>query len=402
MRLPILCVLSLFCIITGIACAEVPANNNWTKVTASTDYGSRYDYGTVTFHDRLWVIGGHIQNGYLWGCSGNATCDMNDVWSSADGKTWELETDNAGFSPRSGSGVVVFHDRLWVIGGSETNDVWSSTDGKTWTCETKYAGFSPRSDMGVAVFRNQIWIIAGGTFGNLKNDVWSSVDGKTWAEITNSTEFSPRYGKGVAVFDNKLFIIGGVGDSEYTDPATDYTYINEGGSKDVWSSLEGKNWTLVTADAPFKYQEFTPVTTSGNRIWIVGGGNWETLMKHTKYVSPHAFSEIWSSPDGNNWTLEQENAGFSPRFLHGVTVFQNGIWVLGGTDNGGISDDVWYMPLQVPAQTPATTAPVSSNISSTVPVISGTSAKADLDSLTVCFYLFIAFGFYGYYLKWRI
>jgi hypothetical protein len=403
MKIAIIMILVCCGLLIGTISAEMPIYGNWTEITSNANFSPRYDFGATTFNDQLWVIGGHIQKGYFWGCSGNSTCDKNDVWSSPDGHNWTLVTDNAGFSPRPGPGVAVFHDRLWVIGGGTfgnmKNDVWSSSDGITWILETDNAGFSPRGDMGVAVFDNRLWVIAGGEYPNLKNDVWSSPDGKSWTQVTANAEFSPRFGKGVVAFGNKLWIIGGISDSEYTDPVTDYTYISEGGSKDVWSSTNGKNWTLVTADAPFKYLEFTPVTTFDNKIWIVGGGNWITLTRSPKpYIQPHAFSEIWSSPDGSNWTLEHEDAGFSPRFLHGVAVFQNGIWVLGGTDNGGISGDVWYMPLPVPTQTPATTVPLSSNISSTVPAVQGTPAQAGIDPLTVGISLLIVIGT-GYCVK---
>nr|WP_320161582.1 hypothetical protein [uncultured Methanoregula sp.] len=388
----------LCCTLTGVACAETPAYGNWTEITASAGFSPRYDYGTVAFNDQLWIIGGHIQNAFLWGCSGNSTCDMNDVWSSADGKNWTLVTDNAGFSPRSGSGVAVFNNRLWVIGGgtfdNSKNDVWSSADGKNWTLVTDNASFSPRSGSGVAVFDNRLWVIGGGTFDNLKNDVWSSADGKNWTEITDSAGFSPRYGKGVAVFDNQLWIIGGVGDSEYTDPATGYTYISEGGSKDVWSSADGKNWTLVNSGAPFKNIEFIPVTVFDNKLWIIGGGVWETMMMQTKYVVPHAGSEVWSSPDGNNWTLETGDAGFSPRFLHGTVPFNNGLVVLGGTNNYVLSNDVWYMPSLRPEQThvPELYPTAVPTIEPVVPKT--TTTKAGSAPLMVCIGLCIAAGVY--------
>jgi len=380
MNLAVIVALFLLLHFSGITSAEAPEYSNWTEISAQADFGPRYDFGTAVFNNQLWVIGGHIQDGYLWGCPENSTCDTNDVWASPDGENWTEITDNASFSPRSGPGTAVFRDRLWVIGGFGKNDIWSSPDGKNWTLVTENAGFSPRGDAGILVFQDRLWVISGGNIYDLKNDVWSSPDGKNWSEVTGNAGFSPRYGRGVAVFDDRLWIIGGAGDSGYTDNATGYTYISEGGSNDVWSSSDGKNWTLVTADAPFKKIEFTSVTVFGDRLWIVGGGVWETMPMVPRFVLPHAFNKVWSSADGRNWTIETEDAGFSPRFLHGVSTFRNGIWVLGGTDNNQISGDIWHLQ-SLHTLNQSTIIATSSPGNSNPPVSPGPTPKAGSSAL---------------------
>jgi len=276
-------------------------------------------------------------------------------------------------------GVAVFNNRLWVIGGGGANgtlknDVWSSADGMNWSLITPSADFSPRRDMGIAVFNNQLWVIGGDAEGSLKNDVWSSPDGYNWTQVAANAEFSPRYGKGVATFDHKIWMIGGVSDSEYTGP-TGYTYGSEGGSQDVWSSIDGKTWVLDNASEPFSSQEFTPVTVFDNKVWILGGGLWETATMVTRNPPPHAFNKVWSSTDGANWSLENGSAGFSPRFLNGVTVFRNGIWVIGGTDNDQIYGDVWYMPANNSATSTASPIPTSTLPPQSPPSLSQTPAS---------------------------
>ena len=391
----VICTIVLCTLLTGPVSAHVPSYGNWTEITSNASFGPRYDFGTAVFNDQLWVIGGHTQEGFMGGCpatSGStilssadggktwvldnvttpvpqATCDMNDIWSSADGKNWDEVMSNAPFGPRSGMGVAVFHDNLWVIGGSAAgalkNDVWSSADGTNWTRVAAGAGFSPRSDMGVAVFNNRLWVMGGGNESAQKNDVWSSADGLNWTLVTANAEFNPRYGKGVIVFGNKIWMIGGTSDSAYTD-AAGYTHISEGGSKDVWSSTEGKTWVLENASEPFAYQEFPPVAVADNKIWILGGGIWETMPMQTKNSPPHATNAVWSSTDGVNWTAEKGTAGFSPRFLSGVAVFRDSIWVIGGTDNDRISGDVWCMSLPESPE-----VALSATTSSPAPVVSG-------------------------------
>ena len=68
---------------------------------------------TAVFRDRLWLMGGWF-NGRLPDASGS-----NEVWSSEDGANWKQETKAAGWSPRLGAGIVVFNDKLWILGGNE-------------------------------------------------------------------------------------------------------------------------------------------------------------------------------------------------------------------------------------------------------------------------------------------
>jgi photosystem II stability/assembly factor-like uncharacterized protein len=94
---------------------------------------------------------------------------------------------------------------------------------------------------------------------------------------------------------------------------------NETDLNDVWTSYDGNNWSLVTEHANFspRYGHGT-VAFHGN-LWIIGGRQNFTLM-----------NDVWSSDDGINWTLITEHAAFSPRVFHSATVFNDTIWVIGG------------------------------------------------------------------------
>ena len=57
--------------------------------------------------------------------------------STVAGRDWTYATLGAAFSNRYGHASVVYNNLMWVIGGFDgvyyVNDVWSSADGKTWT-----------------------------------------------------------------------------------------------------------------------------------------------------------------------------------------------------------------------------------------------------------------------------
>ena len=60
----------------------------------------------------MWVIGG-ISN------SGSA---YDDVWSSSDGINWTEVTGNAGWSGPYGHASLVYDNKMWGLGGSNTGE----------------------------------------------------------------------------------------------------------------------------------------------------------------------------------------------------------------------------------------------------------------------------------------
>lgn len=98
---------------------------------------------------------------------------------------------------------------------------------------------------------------------------------------------------------------------------------------DVWSSPNGRNWTKETSAANFSIRQNTSAVVFNNRIWIIGGINNEEGK----------LGDIWSSSDGVNWTQESANAAFGTRYKAAITVFQNKLWLTGGGVNGDRS--IW-------------------------------------------------------------
>jgi|WetSurMetagenome_2_1015567.scaffolds.fasta_scaffold98369_2 hypothetical protein len=225
-----------------------PDGENWTLETAHAGFGPRDCHRLVTFNDRIW----------LTGRTDNLT---SDVWSSTDGKTWTLVTDNAGFTPRCDTGFVVFDNRLWVIGGFAfvgggdrfTNDVWSSPDGKTWTLETEHAGFSPRLGTGAIAFDNRLWILA----GNDSTDVWSSTDGKNWTLVNEKAPFCSADYNNIVVYGDRILAIG--------------NYEGHGVQNDIFSSSDGKNWTLQRLGNDFGTRDANTNAVFHDSLWALAG-----------------------------------------------------------------------------------------------------------------------------------
>lgn len=185
---------------------------DWRLETDDPGWCPRVSPSFAVFKDRMWLMGG-TQNFYL----DNDDTLQNDVWSTADGTTWKLEVEHAAWSKRTHAQVTVFKDRLWLMGGGawhpETiprNDVWSSADGITWDLVTEAAPWTARMWFSLVAYRDHLWVLGGwnkedGNFG----DVWYSKDGEHWTQMTADNIWSKRHEHSAWVFDDKIWLAGG-------------------------------------------------------------------------------------------------------------------------------------------------------------------------------------------------
>ena len=220
---------------------------------------------SITFQDRLWVMGGW-HKGRLPGHSAS-----HQVWSSADGVSWGQVTANAEWSPRLAAGLVEHRGRLWLLGGIENyyfgddtsleNDVWSSADGKAWKLETAHAAWSPRAYHQSVVMNEKMYVLGGGNYVpgyQAKNDVWSSVDGVTWTCETASAPWAARLWFSAAVYRGRMWVLGG-----WSKEQDNYG--------DVWHSADGKNWQRLETKTCWKARHEHSVFVFQDRLWIAGG-----------------------------------------------------------------------------------------------------------------------------------
>ena len=209
---------------------------------------------------RLWILGGRSPN------------DSNTVWRSTDesGTSWSqvYPTHNKIWSPRSYFGCVVFKKKIWVFGGRHAdgylNDVWSSPDGRTWTLETESPGWSPRGYFAASNFNlppstNQIWFCGGFNGKDDTNEVYYTDDGVHWTKwTTNTVPWSPRTRPLLQQLGESLWLIGGNASTTMF--------------RDIWTihGPQFQTWTGYREQTP--WQESAPATSSvfNGLIWCVG------------------------------------------------------------------------------------------------------------------------------------
>jgi hypothetical protein len=237
---------------------------------------------------------------------------------------WEKVTNEAPWAARDSAGELVFHNRMWLLGGyipSLTNDVWSSADGLNWTREADIP--TERGiDIPIAfVFMEKIWV------ADIDGVLFSSADGKSWSTVTKEAPWRGRSSAGCVVFNDRIWIMGGMKDGEFLN--------------DIWSSADGVNWKLELPQAPWSKRQIhnTPVVLDG-KIWLLGGG-----ALGNEYHPFLAWNDVWCSSDGIRWEQVLDHAPWVSRIWGSSAVYLDRMWVIGGFRSAPTWEnlgDVWY------------------------------------------------------------
>jgi hypothetical protein len=219
---------------------------NYTLVTTSPGFSPRSGHAAVVYNDKMWVIGGNLNT---------------DVWSSNNGMNWYAITANGGFTASQLSDAVSFNNKMYYFPGGQ--EVWSSTDGSTWDLETGIAEFGVRDYPAIAVYNGLIWVVGGLNGSMYLNDVWSSSNGISWSLVTSSAPFTGRSRSLLTVYGSRLYLIAGT---------TSDNYFND----EIWCTNDGLNWDLVDSIPAFSPRVVSNPVVYLNRIWINGGMQYGT------------------------------------------------------------------------------------------------------------------------------
>jgi hypothetical protein len=271
--------------------------------------------------------------------------DINQGATQGADYHWTCVTEEANFAARDGAGLLVFKEKMWLLGGWNPDDkvnfpqicnseVWSSSDGATWTLELLQAPWEGRHCAGYAVHDGRMWIVGGDcNQGHYQSDVWSSADGVNWDLVNDAVPWAPRSLQHTLVFAGEIWIMGGQTMPHFA-PAPEMFY------SDVWRSSDGVNWTQVTDQVPWAPRGMIGAyAVHDGRMWILGGGTYDIPAKPERIF----YNDVWSSADGVNWELVNEAAPWTPRQYHEVAVYDGKMWVMEGYHiDSGNRADVWY------------------------------------------------------------
>src|SRR3954447_21722795 len=76
-----------------------------------------------------------------------------------------------------------------------------------------------------------------------------------WVKVTDKAAWRARDSSGEVAYKKRLLLLGGWFDSFSAPP------------RDVWSSPDGKAWSLVTSQAPWKHSDLPMTVVFNDRMW---------------------------------------------------------------------------------------------------------------------------------------
>jgi hypothetical protein len=277
---------------------------------------------------------------------------------------------NAPFGPRDSAHGAVFLNRLWVSGGfaeqTQSNscfltcsywDLWSSTDleGEKWDSSASFAtASSPNPRDMVPVVNNGVQDVAvptdfydaysatvvwNGELTAIGATVWRSADGVKWARNNLADGVTAAPGPSIvrATENSRAEILGS--SLFFLQLDTGQVYVTTDPGAATWTSLGAiPGYTPRCGPAAFVLH---------GKLWVVGGGACDYSQ---------VYNDVWSSPDGVNWTQSAAPAQWSGRMWPCVITNGDGVvWLVGGyaptdwNNTSGITRryganhaDLWY------------------------------------------------------------
>jgi len=201
--------------------------------------------------------------------------------------------------------------------------------------------WSKRQDFASVVFNDEIYIIGGyditvrGEKDCYREDVYKSSDGKNWTLLNDNVPFKGRRGLRATVFDDYIYVAGGF----YSDDETG----KRGYKNDVWRSTDGITWEEVSKNTPTPWvprKDFGMVSTE-TAIYIFGGFCQDG-------TGPQYLDDVWKF-DGSSWTQLTSASMPGGRSAFAYELVGTDIYIQGGSFSGALQSSTGRVDTSVPS-----------------------------------------------------
>lgn len=303
----------------------------WTQINNNlpTPMAFKDGIGGCVLNGKMYALGG-------WSSGSGMGTTYNNVLFSTDGITWTPSGKTPTWSGRHVFPVVVHNDRIYVLGGDQNSgsyqpDVhsWDGLETSDWLVETLNAPWGQRAGHIGFSLGDYIYVGFGQTVTNLTaapstyfTDLWRSLDGQTWELVTDKAPCSYRgyFCNTAPVFNNEAYFICG-GTYDTTDfPVREY-------KNDVYAMNEDGEFRLVSRGKPSTLPKlmYHNLITHDDRLWVIAGYNGSDQKK------------VFSSEDGDEWI--EHSSPFAVRHAALLISYEDKLFF--GT--GMYAKDMWRM-----------------------------------------------------------
>jgi hypothetical protein len=250
------------------------------------------------------------------------------LWTSADGAAWSRARLPASKAPGQQRLVDVVHGGPgWLaVGGTGSRSlVLMSGDTNTWQPVPGARAFSGALVPSAAAANGSTYVVVG-TDNGTTAAAWASTDLKNWARSRNAGktdlnggQAAPKWMSDVAATPSGFVAVGGQTKNKMSQPA-------------LWTSPDGKRWTLATA-AP----ALPKGTTEGALTKVVARGS---VLVATGIAGAYVFASV-SADGGHTWQPAALPGAAPGTALTTATATPRGFVLAGGTRSDVI---MWTSP----------------------------------------------------------
>lgn len=267
---------------------------SWEQVVAG-GLNSRLNFGVrkmLVMRGCLWAVTANYDEGF-------------STWRSCDGENWQVMAERGFGKDRniSGRGLADFNGYIYVGAENrrEGGELWRSRDGTDWELVADRGITHPGNFMlmDFTMFKGHMYMGTANVAGmqlirTADGENFEKVEARGLAAGTNSAVMK------ICVFRDRLYFSTG----------------NFFRGFDLYSSADGENFERVLKNG---------YTTRANAyLWYLQeyeGRLYAGTYHHGRLVIPNGKFDLYSSPDGKNWTLETDDAFGSP-WYYGVRTME--------------------------------------------------------------------------------
>ncbi|MCX6929246.1 MAG: hypothetical protein NT154_39410 [Verrucomicrobia bacterium] len=186
---------------------------------------------------------------------------------------------------------------------------------------------------GAVVTNGAIGLTLMGNFGGTFSGYGAGLAGINGNSIQDGTVGSAQLAAGAVTATNLAPGIGVVPSGTIVlSPTPTNVALTGAGFSAVPAAIVSAAWSCATNPVPWSSRRFFGAVVFNEQMWVLGGT-----------ASTYGGSnDVWASRDGANWTCVTNAAPWGPRDRFGAVVFNGQMWVLGGKSvSSPYPSDVW-------------------------------------------------------------